>query len=48
MSDSRGVSLKLMSHIQKVVDVQSRVIYFLLCIILSFILTYAMYEPGLD
>jgi sodium-dependent dicarboxylate transporter 2/3/5 len=48
MSDSRGVSLKLMSHIQKVVDVQSKVIYFLLCIILSFILTYFMYEPGLD
>ncbi|MEZ2415083.1 DASS family sodium-coupled anion symporter [Muriicola sp. E247] len=48
MSDSRGVSLKLMSHIQKVVDVQSRVIYFLLCIIFSFGLTYAMYEPGLD
>ncbi|WP_372945545.1 DASS family sodium-coupled anion symporter [Muriicola sp.] len=48
MSDSRGVSLKLMSHIQKVVDVQSKVIYFLLCIILSFLLTYSMYEPGLD
>ncbi|MBT8283130.1 MAG: DASS family sodium-coupled anion symporter [Muriicola sp.] len=48
MSDSRGVSLKLMSHIQKVVDVQSRVIYFLLCIIFSFSLTYAMYEPSLD
>jgi sodium-dependent dicarboxylate transporter 2/3/5 len=48
MSDSRGVSLKLMSHIQRVVDLQSRVIYFLLCIIFSFSLTYAMYEPGLD
>ncbi len=48
MSDSRGVSLKLMSHIQKVVDVQSKVIYFLLCMILSFLLTYWMYEPGLD
>ncbi|QBA64770.1 SLC13 family permease [Muriicola soli] len=48
MSDSRGVSLKLMSHIQKVVDVQSRVIYFLLCIIISFGLTYSMYEPSLD
>jgi len=48
MSDSRGVSLKLMSHIQKVVDVQSKVIYFLLCIILSFGLTYFINEPGLD
>ena len=48
MGDSRAVSLKLMSHIQRVVDVQSRVIYFLLCIIFSFSLTYAMYEPGLD
>ncbi len=48
MGDSRGVSLKLMSHIQKVVDVQSRIIYFLLCVILSFGLTYLMNEPELD
>jgi sodium-dependent dicarboxylate transporter 2/3/5 len=48
MGDSRGVSLKLMSHIQKVVDVQSRIIYFLLCVILSFGLTYLINEPELD
>lgn len=48
MADSRGVSLNLMSHIQKVVDVQSRVIYFLLSIIFSFAITYALYEPAMD
>jgi sodium-dependent dicarboxylate transporter 2/3/5 len=48
MADSRTASLKLMSHIQKVVDVQSRVIYFLLSVILSFALTYTLYEPAMD
>jgi len=48
MADSRAVSLKLMSHIQKVVDIQSRVIYFLLSVIFSFALTYALYEPVMD
>lgn len=48
MADSRGVSLKLMSHIQKVVDVQNKIIYFLLSIILSFGITYLISEPELD
>ncbi len=48
MADSRTASLKLMSHIQKVVDIQSKIIYFLLSIILSFGLTYMLYEPALD
>jgi sodium-dependent dicarboxylate transporter 2/3/5 len=48
MADSRAVSLKLMSHIQKVVDIQSRIIYFLLSVIFSFGLTYALYEPVMD
>ncbi|MBT8263870.1 MAG: hypothetical protein KJN75_00895, partial [Muriicola sp.] len=48
MADSRAVSLKLMSHIQKVVDVQSKIIYFLLSIIFSFGITYLISEPGLD
>ncbi len=48
MADSRTASLKLMPHIQKVVDIQSKIIYFLLSIILSFALTYALYEPAMD
>ncbi len=48
MADSRGVSLKLMSQIQKVVDIQSKIIYFLLSIILSFGLTYWLYEPAMN
>ncbi|WP_276390397.1 SLC13 family permease [Eudoraea chungangensis] len=48
MADSRGVSLKLMSQIQKVVDIQSKIIYFLLSIILSFGLTYWLYEPEMN
>ncbi len=45
MGDSRGVSLSLMSHIQKVVDIQSKVIYFLVSIIVSFGLSYLLYDP---
>lgn len=48
MADSRGVSLKLMSQFQKVVDVQSKIIYFLLSVIVSFGLTYYLYEPTMD
>ncbi|MEX0290558.1 MAG: transporter, partial [Flavobacteriaceae bacterium] len=48
MADSRGVSLKLMSQIQKVVDIQSKIIYFLLSIIFAFGLTYFLYEPAMD
>ena len=48
MADSRGVSLKLMSQFQKVVDVQSKIIYFLLSVIVSFGLTYYLYEPAMD
>lgn len=33
---------------RKVVDIQSRIIYFLLSVILSFALTYYLYEPALD
>jgi sodium-dependent dicarboxylate transporter 2/3/5 len=48
MADSRAVSLKFMSHIQKVVDIQSRIIYFLLSLIFAFAVTYFINEPGLD
>lgn len=48
MADSRTASLKLLPQIQKVVDVQSKIIYFLLSIILAFGLTYALFEPSMD
>ena len=48
MADSRGVSLKLMSQFQKVVDVQSKIIYFLSSVIVSFIITYFLYETTMD
>jgi len=48
MSDSRGVSLKLMSHIQKIVDIQNKIIYFLLSVIVAFGLSFLLYEPELN
>ncbi|MDU8885975.1 SLC13 family permease [Yeosuana sp. MJ-SS3] len=48
MSDSRGVSLKLMSHIQRIVDIQSKIIYFLLSIIAAFVLSYLLYDSELN
>ena len=48
MADSRTASLKLLPQIQKVVDIQSKIIYFLLSIILAFGLTYALFEPSMD
>lgn len=48
MSDSRDVSLKLMSHIQRVVDIQSKIIYFLISVIAAFALSYLLYEPALN
>ncbi len=48
MADSRTASLKLLPDIQKVVDIQSKIIYFLLSIILAFALSYALYEPTMD
>ncbi len=48
MADSRTASIKILSHIQKVVDIQSRVIYFLSSLIVAFLLTYALNEPALD
>lgn len=37
-----------MSQFQKVVDIQGRIIYFLLSLIAAFVLTYMLYEPDLD
>jgi sodium-dependent dicarboxylate transporter 2/3/5 len=48
MADSRTASFEILPHMQKVVDIQSKIIYFLLTIIFSFALTYALYEPSMD
>lgn len=48
MADSRHYSLEIMSHIQRMVDVQRKVIYFLLSAIVAFGLTYFLYEPELN
>ncbi|HMB99535.1 MAG TPA: DASS family sodium-coupled anion symporter [Flavobacteriaceae bacterium] len=48
MSDSRGVSLKLMSHIQRIIDIQSKIIYFLLSVIVAFVLSFLLYDPELN
>ena len=33
---------------QKVVDIQSKIIYFLITVILAFALTYTLYEPQMN
>ena len=48
MADSRTASIKILSDIQRVVNVQSKIIYFLLSIIFSFGLTYFLYEPVMN
>ena len=48
MADSRTASFEILPHMQKVVDIQSKIIYFLLTIIFSFALTYSLYEPSMD
>ena len=48
MADSRTASKRLMSSIQKVVDVQQKIIYFLLSIIFAFGLTYLLSNTELD
>jgi sodium-dependent dicarboxylate transporter 2/3/5 len=48
MADSRTASKRLMSGIQQVVDIQEKIIYFLLSIIFAFGLTYALSNPALD
>ena len=48
MADSRTASIKILSEIQRVVDIQSKIIYFLLSIIAAGTLTYLLYEPSLN
>ena len=48
MADSRTASLKLITDIKRVVNIQSKIIYFLLSIIFSFALTYFLYESTMN
>ena len=48
MADSRTASMRYIKQFQHVVDIQRKVIYFLLSLILAFGLTYALYTPELD
>lgn len=48
MADSRTASKRYMYKIQQVVDIQQKIIYFLLTIIFAFGFTYALANPDLD
>ena len=48
MADSRSASMRYIQKFQHVVDIQQRIIYFLLSIILAGGLTYALHAPELD
>ena len=48
MADSRTASKRYLKKFQHVVDIQQRIIYFLLSIIFAFVLTYWINSPDLD
>ncbi len=48
MADSRTASKRYMSKVQQVVDIQQKIIYFLLSIIFAFGITYTLVSPELD
>lgn len=48
MADSRTASQKLIPNMQRVVDIQEKIIFFLFSVVLSFGLTYALYEPAMN
>lgn len=48
MADSRTASMRYLKKFQHVVDIQQRIIYFLLSIIFAFVLTYWINGPELD
>jgi sodium-dependent dicarboxylate transporter 2/3/5 len=48
MSDSRSASKRYLHKIQKIVDIQQKVIYFLLSITFAFAATYLLVSPELD
>ena len=48
MADSRTASKRYMYKVQRVVDIQQKIIYFLLSVIFAFGLTYLLITPALD
>lgn len=48
MADSRTASMRYLKKFQHVVDIQQKIIYFLLSIIFAFVLTYWLNGPELD
>ena len=48
MADSRTASMRYLKKFQHVVDIQQKIIYFLLSIIFAFVLTYWINSPDLD
>ena len=48
MADSRTASMRYLKKFQHVVDIQQKIIYFLLSIIFAFVLTYWINSPELD
>ena len=48
MADSRSASMRYLKKFQHVVDIQQKIIYFLLSIIFAFVLTYWINSPELD
>ncbi|MCA0932207.1 SLC13 family permease [Lutimonas saemankumensis] len=48
MADSRTASMRYLKKFQHVVDIQQKIIYFLLSIIFAFLLTYWLNSPELD
>jgi sodium-dependent dicarboxylate transporter 2/3/5 len=48
MADSRTASQKLIPNMQKVVDIQEKIILFLFSLVLAFGLTYALFEPAMN
>jgi len=48
MADSRTASKRYMYKIQRVVDIQQKIIYFLLSVIFAFGITYLLVNPALD
>ncbi len=48
MADSRSASMRYLQKFQHVVDIQQKIIYFLLSVIFAFVLTYWINSPKLD
>ncbi len=48
MADSRSASMRYLKKFQHLVDIQQKIIYFLLSAIFAFVMTYWINSPELD